>query len=376
MLLWISCWLITLCQTCWAESSATVPKEAWWAGGLLVALVLGGLFLRARPAALEAPSAPEPLPPPAQDPADPLLGKTFSGYHIDKVLGYGGMAVVYQATPIKNPGQENAVALKVIRPDQATVEFQERFKREIQVCMKLDHPNVVRILDWGHEEGVAFLVMDLVRGHALHQIIPSGGLPSGQARHILQQIVSGLAYAHSLGIVHRDLKPENVMVTHEGRALLLDFGLARDREVKTVTVAGSAVGTPEYMAPEQISSSPGRQTLNDRSDQYALGILTFEVLAGRRPFEWDDDPIRLVKIISMQLSQAPPPLTQFRPDLPGAVEAVVNKMLSKDPADRYPGVWEAGQELFQALPDVEVEAGGFVPTETRIRPGSTEVVRV
>lgn len=282
-----------------------------------------------------------------------LVGTPMGDYHIQELLGSGGMAVVYKAIPIKNPGPQNAVAIKVIRPDQVSPEFRQRFEREIEVCMKLAHPNVMRILDWSVDKEVAYLVMEFVDGLPLNRCIPPGGVSLTLARKLLSGIIDGLAYAHSKGIVHRDLKPENVMVARDGGLQIMDFGLARDREVRTLTVHGSAVGTPDYMAPEQIAAAPGRATLNDKSDQYALGILIFEVLTGRRPFEWDDDPIKLVKIITMQLTQAPPALSSVRPEIPKEVEDIVNKMLSKDPEERYPSVREAGDELLKVLPTGE-----------------------
>lgn len=302
------------------------------------------------------PQAPEQVPDdppiPEQPPVatDIVIGTQLADYHIQELLGSGGMAVVYKAVPVKNPGPQNAVAIKVIRPDQVSQEFRQRFEREIEVCMKLDHPNVMRILDWSLDKEVAYLVMEFIDGLPLNRCIPPGGLNLTLARKILSGIIDGLAYAHAKGIVHRDLKPENVMIGRDGGVHIMDFGLARDREVRTLTVHGSAVGTPDYMAPEQIAATPGRATLNDKSDQYALGILIFEVLTGRRPFEWDDDPIKLVKIITMQMTQPPPAITSLRPEIPQKIEEIVNKMLSKDPEARYPSVREAGDELLEALP--------------------------
>ncbi len=270
----------------------------------------------------------------------PLTGQTIGGYHILEGLGSGGMASVYRASR----GDGQLFALKVIRSDHISQEFQQRFEREIKVSMRLDHPSVVRTLDWGQHENVTFLVMELVDGIPLKKFIGPQGMNTTEAMRFLAGIVDGLSYAHSLGIVHRDVKPENVMIARGGHAKLMDFGLARDREVKTVTKIGSAIGTAEYMAPEQILRGPERAGLTDKTDQYALGILIFEVLTGSRPFEWDDP----AKLIRMHLSQAPPTITSRRPDVPKAVDEVVARMLHKEAEERFVSVAEAGAALFAA----------------------------
>jgi serine/threonine-protein kinase len=160
-------------------------------------------------------------------------------------------------------------------------------------------------------------------------------------------IVQGLAYAHSLGIVHRDIKPENVMVTKAGQVKLMDFGLARNQDVKTVTSFGFAMGTPEYMAPEQILRGPDRSGLTDKTDQYALGILFFVLLAGKHPFEWDDP----VKLVMMHVKAETPGIRTLRPDVPEAVEAVLQRMMSKDPIHRFESIKDAGKAIYTAIQD-------------------------
>lgn len=270
----------------------------------------------------------------------PLVGQTVGRYHVLEGLGSGGMASVYKA---QTPDGE-LVALKVIRADQTNPEFQQRFEREIRVSMKLDHPCVVRTLDWGQHENMSFLVMELVDGIPLKRFIGPQGMDTGEAMRFLKGVVEGLSYAHSLGIVHRDVKPENVMIARGGHAKLMDFGLARDKDVKTVTKIGSAIGTAEYMAPEQILRGPERAGLTDKTDQYALGILVFEVLTGSRPFEWDDPG----KLIRMHLTQAPPKISSRRADVAAAVDEVVGRMLHKEADERYATITEAGEALFAA----------------------------
>lgn len=280
-----------------------------------------------------------------EEPDYPLVGQTVGSYKIHEGLGSGGMASVYKAS--KGDGQ--FFAIKVIRSDQINSEYQQRFEREIKVSMKLDHPSVVRTLDWGQHDGMSYLVMELVDGIPLKKFIGPQGMDTTEAMRFLSGVVAGLSYAHSLGIVHRDVKPENVMIARGGHAKLMDFGLARDRDVKTVTKIGSAIGTAEYMAPEQILRGPERAGLTDKTDQYALGILIFEVLTGSRPFEWDDP----AKLIRMHLSQAPPTISSRRPDVPAAVDAVVARMLHKEADERFATIAEAGAALFAAAETVD-----------------------
>lgn len=279
--------------------------------------------------------------PPA--PTDPLIGNRLGAYSVQSKIGSGGMATVYKAA--RSDG--HTVALKVIRPDQATAEYRQRFEREIQVCMQLSHPNVVQIKDWGQQDDLLYLVMEYVQGKTLDRCIPSDGLGLSEAFPIVSGVTEALAYAHSQGVVHRDLKPENVMICHDGFVKLLDFGLARNQHVHTVTLAGDAVGTPAYMAPEQVLRGPERSGLTDRTDQYALGVLIYEVLCGRRPFEWDDP----IKLVAMHLTDEPPSILEFRSDLPSGVEAVLNKMLRKDPEARYGSIKEAGTAFLKAIKD-------------------------
>ena len=313
--------------------------------GWLGAAVLYKVLRPAKPAPVyplpQAPSSPGSNSP--ETPQDPLIGTQVGPYIIIQHIGSGGMAKVYKAVPKDDPRETEAVAIKVIRPDHVSPESLVRFEREIKVSMKLNHPNVMRIIDWGTND-LTYLVMEYVDGLPLNRYIPEGGLPMETAMQFIVGIIEGLAYAHGQGIVHRDLKPENVMVSSQGLVKLMDFGLARNQEVVTLTMMGSAMGTPAYMAPEQVMRGPNRAGLTDRSDQYALGVLIFEILAGRRPFDWDDP----IKLVTMHLTEAPPAITSFRPDVPLAVEAVITRMLAKEPEERYPSVKEAGAALFLA----------------------------
>ena len=278
------------------------------------------------------------------DVTDPMIMSTLGRYRVVSRLGEGGMASVYRAVPSDKVDESEAVALKIIRPDQDNPNFRERFEREIRVHMKLNHPNVVRVIDWGEEGGIIYLVMELVQGRTLHSVVRAQVLPVDEAMTYVAGLVEALAYAHSKGIVHRDLKPENVMISRAGKIKLMDFGMARSQEVKTVTAMGVVVGTAAYLAPEQCANSPHRDALTDRSDQYSLAVLVYEILARQRPFESRD----ALAMITMHMTQPPPPIREFRPDLPEALEKVLLKMLSKLPEARYPSVKEAGLDLLRS----------------------------
>src|ERR1700693_5838649 len=208
-----------------------------------------------------------------------LTGTRLSSYEIVERLGGGGMAVVYRA--VQQPlGRE--VALKALSPELFQDEgFVKRFETEAKTLAKLDHPNILPIYDFEVTDGVAFLTMPLIRGGTLRDILNRGPLDTITAWRYLREIGDGLQHAHDAGIVHRDLKPTNVLIHADGRAMLADFGLARGAGQPThLTTIGLAIGTPGYMAPEQVMG----HEVDRRCDIYAMGVLTFEMLTGRLPF--------------------------------------------------------------------------------------------
>lgn len=271
---------------------------------------------------------------------DPFLGRSLGGYRITHQLGAGGMANVYQG----ERGREVA-AIKVIRPEERSQEFDLRFQREIEVSRRLEHPNVVRVLSWGCEGEIAFLAMEFVPGSTLQNYITPGGMAPSEVRRILPQLVAALSYAHAQGVVHRDLKPANVMLDGLNRLKLMDFGLARSQQVNTVTLTGKAIGTPAYLAPEQFSSGPHKEKLTPLSDQYSLGVLLFECLTGRVPFEGHDP----IQVVLQHLNEPPPSLRAIRPDLSQSLEKALERMLSKKPEDRFADVQQAGLAVLEAL---------------------------
>lgn len=274
--------------------------------------------------------------------ADPRLLQKVGRYRLIKRLGTGGMAVVYRALPDESLDESGAVAIKLIRAEEAqSVEFRKRFAREVEVCSKLVHPNIVSVLDSGDHEGCLYLVMEVIPGDTLRKRLTPGGLPLKEAAKLLEAIFAAVHHAHTRGVVHRDLKPDNIMVTGAGRVVVMDFGLARRHDFSTVTATGSILGTPAYMAPEQIQGGSVEPSI----DQYALGTMVYEMLTGRIPFDIQDP----VQLILKHLTEQPQPPGKHRRGLPAGVDDVVLRMLEKDPRERFADVESAGRALLSLL---------------------------
>jgi serine/threonine protein kinase len=264
-----------------------------------------------------------------------LTGQSLGRYHILEQLGEGGMATVYKAYDTR---LERDVAVKVIRIDlfgAAVIErILKRFEREARALARLSHPNIVHSNDYGEHNGIPFLVMDYLPGGTLKQKL-GRPIPWQAATRLLLPVAQALGYAHEHGIIHRDVKPSNILLTERGQLMLTDFGIAKmleSEETQTLTGTGVGVGTPEYMAPEQISN----KNVDQRADIYALGVVFFEMLTGRRPFEADTPLAVLVK----QASEPLPRPRLFAPGLPEALEKVLIKALEKKPENRFQGMHE------------------------------------
>ena len=266
-----------------------------------------------------------------------LIGQRLGNYDIVKEIGRGGMAVVYRAY---QRSLNRHVAIKVLAPQLSfDQQFVERFQREARAAARLQHPNIVVIHDVAHQQGIYYLVMELLEGRTLKQLIEEkGSLSPKQAARIVEQVASALDYAHQHGFVHRDVKPANIFVGKDDRTTLADFGIAKAAsETQHLTRTGMLIGTPEYMSPEQAEG--GR--VDHRTDLYALGVVLYQMLAGRAPFQ-STTPHAILHAV---IYEPPPPLRQLRPNLSPAVESVVMKSIAKKPAQRY----QAGSEMVAAL---------------------------
>ncbi|MCL6581740.1 MAG: Stk1 family PASTA domain-containing Ser/Thr kinase, partial [Firmicutes bacterium] len=266
-----------------------------------------------------------------------LLGVVLGGrYEILEKLGAGGMAVVYRAvdTLLQRP-----VTVKVLRSELAGDEaVVKRFRREAQSAASLSHPNVVGVYDVGRQDDVHYIVMEYVEGKSLKDIIAERGpLPAEEALRIARQICEALRHAHGHHIIHRDVKPHNVLITPEGRAKVTDFGIAGAATTSTVTYPGVLLGTVYYFSPEQAQGKYG----DERSDLYALGVVLYEMLTGRVPFEGESP----VSVALKQIREEPRPLRELNPRVPPAAERVVLRAMAKAPELRYQSAAEMLKDL-------------------------------
>ena len=250
-------------------------------------------------------------------------------YRIERELGAGGMATVYLAHDIEH---DRGVALKVLNPELAKTVGADRFKREIRVASRLDHPNILRVLDSGEVTDLLWFTMPYVQGQNLNDLLQRGEpLPLPRALAITRAVGSALALAHEQGVVHRDIKPENILLEGE-QVMVADFGVARavSEMHEKLTATGVIVGTPVYMSPEQAS---GEKEIDGRSDQYALASVLYEMVSGEAPFKGPTPSATLVR----RFAGPPRPL---RPaiDVPEAVERAIFRALDRDPVARYPTV--------------------------------------
>ncbi|HEX9703747.1 MAG TPA: protein kinase [Gemmatimonadales bacterium] len=270
----------------------------------------------------------------------------FAGeYEIEEELGRGGMAVVFKATEV---ALQRVVALKVLPPELGvTVKAAERFKREARLVAELGHPNIIPVYSAGQVGGLLHISMRYVEGRTLDRIIEAqGALPVPVVLAVLRAAARALTYAHERDIVHRDVKGGNILVDRDGRVMASDFGVALRASDVTLTAAGSIIGTPAFMSPEQCA---GKRAL-PQSDQYALGIVAFHMLAGSVPFRAET----LAGLMQHHFFTAPPDLFRVRPDLPPSLVECVNRMLAKDSRQRF----ERTRELLTALgavPFTEIE---------------------
>lgn len=303
------------------------------------------------PAAVDAYSRESTVPP--QGPA-PTTEGLYAGrviqdkYRLLEHLGSGGMGTVFSAEHIT---LGKRYALKFLRTDAAAHESSaRRFEREARLLAKLDHENVVSLIDLGTgEQGPWYLVLEYIRGRTLRQELRAGILSLSRLVAIVIQVARGLVAAHAAGVVHRDLKPENIMLTeHADGSLLvkiLDFGVARlfESDTDSATLTGHGAGTAGYMSPEQ---AKGAKTIDARSDVYALGVIAYEALVGRRPHDGASYNETLFRV----LNEVHAPARATRPDLPEAIEGLIDRALAKQPIDRFASPWEFAAALRACVP--------------------------
>jgi serine/threonine-protein kinase len=260
---------------------------------------------------------------------------TIGKYRVEAQIGRGATGVVYKAT---DPTLNREVAIKVLRPDAADAETLRRFRTEAAILARLNHPDIATIYELVQTDAELFMVMELVAGESLEAVAErSGRLPVDTAAYLIDRVLSALSHAHEVGIVHRDLKPANVMVTRAGSVKLMDFGIARVYAGERITLHGSMMGTPGYMAPEQILGNP----VDARADVYAVGAMFYRLLAGAVPFAGDS----AVAVIQRQISEPVAPIRTLAADVPEAYDEIVARAMAKAPDDRF----QTAHEFRQAL---------------------------
>jgi serine/threonine-protein kinase len=272
-------------------------------------------------------------------------------YRVERIIGEGGMATVYLADDLKH---KRKVALKVMRPELAATLGADRFLREVEIAANLSHPHILPMHDSGEVEGLLWYVMPYVEGESLSaRLKREGELPVPEALRYAREVAEALAYAHKRGIVHRDIKPANILLS-EGHALVADFGIARavGAEGEAITKTGLAVGTPQYMSPEQAT---GTKDVDARTDIYALGAVLYEMLSGEPPFTGRTPQA----VVARALTENPRPLGASREGLPPGLEAVVARSLAKRPVDRQTGAAELVTDL-QAV-ETGTRSGAHTP---------------
>ena len=329
------------CPKCEAELPANAPE------GLCPRCLLKSARQETKPAGNDdsevASDVPTSATPPGRfiPPQPEELAGQFPHLEIIELLGQGGMGAVYKA---RQKQLDRLVALKILPPEvEQQAAFAERFTREARSLARLNHPYIVTVYDFGHTaEDLYFFVMEFVEGTDLRHVIQSAKLSPKEALAIVPQVCEALQFAHDEGIVHRDIKPENILLDKRGRVKIADFGLAKlldsPATVYTLTQAGQRMGTPHYMAPEQIEHP---DQVDHRADIFSLGVTFYQLLTGELPFIGESLASLMYKIAN----EKHPDVRMFRPDLPACVSKVVNKALHKDIERRF----QSGEKMAAAI---------------------------
>ncbi|MBK8137331.1 MAG: protein kinase [Chloroflexi bacterium] len=296
---------------------------------------------------------------------DNLIGQTLGNVELKQKLGAGGMGAVYRGYQVS---LKREVAVKVLPGTLANQPgYIDRFTQEAQTAAALTHPHIVQIFDFGTQRNISYVVMQFLRGGSLAERIrqrqiegqPRAGV--GEVASLLTQLGSALDYAHTQHVIHRDVKPANVMFDNHGHAYLVDFGIAKLMGGTTgLTGTGVMMGTPSYMPPEQWES----QDLTPAADQYALGVLSYQMIAGRLPFDADS----AVQLMFKHFNELPTPLDLLRPDVPGSVIAVVGRAMAKAPEQRFQSCTAFAQEFASAIEGRAHEGTNFFTFKVPPRP--------
>ncbi|SEM34058.1 serine/threonine protein kinase [Stigmatella aurantiaca] len=294
---------------------------------------LGDLDAQTQPASVRAPTGTliqgqvTPHPPVPPSVRGPMPGQVLAGrYRVERWLGAGGTSTVHAATDLQS-GQP--VALKLLMASVDDTERVARFRKELEHVRVLEHPNIARVLDVGLDGPRHFLVMELLEGMDLKRLVAQRRPSLAESLRWLTHATCALEHAHAHGVLHRDVKSPNLFITPTGILKLMDFGLAKSAHVDSSTTQGTVMGTPEYMAPEQVMGSPPASAA---TDLYSLGVVAYELVTGQLPFRHPQP----VPLMFLQVQQAPAPPRTLCPTLPGPFEHVILTLMAKPPQDRYP----------------------------------------
>ena len=268
------------------------------------------------------------------------LPEFIGRFKIQEVLGRGGMGEVYKAV---DPTLQRTVAVKTVRPDIDRPEYLDRMMREAQACARLSHPNIVTVYEAGQVDGLVYIAMEYLQGRNLADVLAANSLSFEEKIRILGKVLEALHHAHDLDVVHRDIKPSNIHLLPDGTIKLMDFGLARVLVADTLTASGNVLGTPHYASPEQLKG----ESVDRRTDIYSTGVMAYEMLAGRRPFEPDNESISsvILKVIQQPAAPMDTDMSRMLPE----IESIVSRAMAKSPKDRYQSAAEMRQALLSFL---------------------------
>ena len=306
----------------------------------------------------KSPSGPLEAPPAPRTHTAPVpVDLNFGNYHATHEIGEGAMATVYKG--LAKDGSGPPVAIKVIRKElERDEDYRLRFRRESEVSRHLQHTGLMAVYDAGEDDGRLYMVAEWVDGPTLEEVLTRGRMPLKPCLNLATQLAEALDYAHQAGLVHRDIKPANIKMTRGGVVKILDFGLALMAGQSRLTAVGFSMGTVSHMAPEVLSKG----TCGAAGDQYALGIVIYQMLAGKEPFHAKN----AMALGMMHVNTPPPSLTAQNREVTPELEAIVMRMLAKKPEDRYPSSAAVAQALRKLMP-----ASGLLPPPPPPPPGSS-----